>query len=247
MSTRSAADEAAATINRLLPELTLAERDTLARFVSLLAAARGRVNLVGERDPGAIARRHVVESVLAGRMLADRLSPSAALRVADVGSGPGLPGLPVALTNPGWHVTCVDPLGKRASWLREAVAALGVANIAVVQARAEDLGHDVAHRERYDAALSRALAPLPIVAELSLPLVRLGGGALAVKSAAAEREIPSTLPLLSPLGADAANVRWLEVERGEVCLRAVWIPKSAETAPQFPRSWNVIRRPRKQE
>ena len=100
--------------------------------------------------------------------------------VVDVGSGAGLPGIPMKLAMPGIQLTLVESDQRKADFLGEAVASLGLAGVAVEARRAEEVGRDPAHRERYDVAVTRAAARAPVAAEYCLPLVRPGGWLLAL-------------------------------------------------------------------
>ena len=105
-----------------------------------------------------------------------------AVRVVDVGSGGGLPGLPLAIARPELEVTLVEADQAKAAFLVQACATLGLRKVEVVARRAEDAGHDLRYREAFDAAVARAVAALPVLVELCLPLVRVGGRLLAQKT-----------------------------------------------------------------
>jgi 16S rRNA (guanine527-N7)-methyltransferase len=114
--------------------------------------------------------------------------------LVDVGSGGGLPGLPLKIARPDLAVTLVEADQRKAAFLVQACAALGLGDVAVLAARAEDVGRDPRYRETFDVAVARAVAPMPVLAELCLPLVRVGGRLLAQKTdwediAAARRAI----------------------------------------------------------
>jgi 16S rRNA (guanine527-N7)-methyltransferase len=102
--------------------------------------------------------------------------------LVDVGSGGGLPGLPLKLARPDLAVTLVEADQRKAAFLVQACAALGLDDVEVLARRAEDAGRDPRYRERFDVAVARALAPMPVLAELCLPLVRVGGKLLAQKT-----------------------------------------------------------------
>src|SRR5215472_1123798 len=107
-----------------------------------------------------------------------------AQRLIDVGSGGGLPGLPLKLARPDLAVTLVEADQRKAAFLVRACAALGLDDVEVVARRAEDVGRDPRYREKFDLAVARAVAPMPVLAELCLPLVRGGGRLLAQKTEA---------------------------------------------------------------
>jgi 16S rRNA (guanine527-N7)-methyltransferase len=105
-------------------------------------------------------------------------------RLVDVGSGAGLPGIPIKIARPDLDVTLIEADQAKAAFLVHVCAALGLEQVEVVARRAEDAGHDPMLREAFDVAVARALAPLPVLVELCLPLVRVGGRLLAQKTEA---------------------------------------------------------------
>ena len=129
--------------------------------------------------PGLMARadRALIDDSL---VLVEHLG--AAHNLVDVGSGAGLPGLPIKIVRPDLHVTLIEADQAKAAFLVYACAALGLEGVEVVARRAEDAGRDPAIREAFDVAVARALAPLPVLVELCMPLVRVGGRLLAQKT-----------------------------------------------------------------
>src|ERR1700682_2123439 len=123
----------------------------------------------------------------AGDLIADSLvlleHLGEAAKVVDVGSGGGLPGLPLKIARPALSLTLVEADQAKAAFLVRACAALALRDVEVLARRAEDVGRDPLYRESFDAAVARALAPMPVLAELCLPLVRVGGRLLAQKTA----------------------------------------------------------------
>jgi 16S rRNA (guanine527-N7)-methyltransferase len=133
--------------------------------------------LVGRPDPG------LIEDCL---VLVTHLKD--ARKVVDVGSGGGLPGLPLKIVRPDLELTLIEADQAKAAFLVYACAALGLAGVAVVARRAEEAGHDPRLRETFDLAVARALAPMPVLAELCLGLVRVGGRLLAQKTGSEDIE-----------------------------------------------------------
>lgn len=131
--------------------------------------------------PGLMARadRELIDD---GLVLVEQLGSARSL--VDVGSGAGLPGLPIKIARPDLEVTLIEADQAKAAFLVQACAALKLEDVHVVARRAEDAGHDPGLRERFDVAVARALAPLPVLVELCLPLVRVGGRLLAQKTEA---------------------------------------------------------------
>jgi 16S rRNA (guanine527-N7)-methyltransferase len=129
--------------------------------------------------PGLVSRP-AEELIADSLVLLDHLGATG--RVVDVGSGGGLPGLPLKLARPSLDLTLVEADQAKAAFLVRACAALGLSDVVVVARRAEEVGQDPRYRESFDVAVARALAPMPVLAELCLPLVRVGGRLLAQKT-----------------------------------------------------------------
>ena len=169
----------------------------LERYVALVLSWRDRLNLTGVQTEAEAARVLVVDALACLPHLPDRGT------VVDLGSGSGTPGVPIAVARPAVHVLLVEASRKKAGFLGVVLRALGLANADVVHARAEALGRNPAHRERYDAATARAVASLPVLAELALPLVRVGGLAVFPKGPHAEGEMRAAAGALRLLGGAA--------------------------------------------
>lgn len=167
------------------------------RYVAWLAGPGVTRGLLGPREVPRLWDRHVLNSVA--------VSPEvpAGAHVLDVGSGAGLPGIPLALARPDLHVTLVEPLLRRATFLEEVCADLDVPQVRVLRARAEDCP-----RHEADVVLARAVAPLDRLARLTLPLLRAGGVLVALKGRSVRSEVDAAARTLARLGA----TRWRVVE-----------------------------------
>lgn len=160
-------------------------------YARLLAGPGVQRGLLGPREVPRLWDRHILNCAAVAPGL-----PEGA-RVADLGSGAGLPGLVVAIARPDLRVTLIEPLLRRATFLSEAVAALGLGNVVVLRARAEE----PAAGGGYDVVLARAVAPLDRLARWALPLLRPGGTLLALKGSTAADELEAAAPALAALGA----------------------------------------------
>jgi 16S rRNA (guanine527-N7)-methyltransferase len=127
-----------------------------------------------------------------------------ARRVVDVGSGGGLPGLPLKIARPELEVTLIESDQAKAAFLVQAAARLGLRGVEVLAVRAEEAGRDARHREAYDVAVARAVAALPALVELCLPLVRVGGRLLAQKTSG--DEVAAAARALEMLGGEVVGV-----------------------------------------
>jgi 16S rRNA (guanine527-N7)-methyltransferase len=174
------------------------DRADLARrfFVHLATSAVTR-GLIGPREVPRLWSRHLLNCAAVSELV------PAGASVVDVGSGAGLPGIAIAIARPDVSVTLVEPLQRRVSWLEEVVADLGLGNLTVLRARAEEIRGSVGA----DVATARAVASLPVLAGWCLPLVRPGGLLLAVKGRTAAEELTASVDELTRLGATGWEIR----------------------------------------
>lgn len=217
----------AAALTGLLPP---GYADAAERFVALLLEANSRLNLTRVVEPDAVARLHLLDAVSALPTI-DRLAPD---RVLDLGSGGGVPAIPLALARPGVRWALVDSVRKKVDVLAAIVAALGLATVETVAERAELLGRDPAYRERHDLVTARACAALPVLVEYALPLLRVGGTLLAWKGRVAEEELRAGAAGAAELGGSEPEVVPSGVDDlGEH--RFVLVRKERPTPARYPR------------
>ncbi|HKZ50758.1 MAG TPA: 16S rRNA (guanine(527)-N(7))-methyltransferase RsmG, partial [Dehalococcoidia bacterium] len=153
----------------------------------------------------------------------------------DIGSGAGFPGLPMKIVRPALRLTLLESARKRADFLSNLVERLGLTEVAVVAARAETLARDPAHRESYDLALARALAPLPVLVELALPFLRLGGWLASPKGSGAAQEVEEAAGALVLCGGRVEGMERLAVPETPSPPTLVLVRKVAPTPERFPR------------
>ena len=154
--------------------------ETFARYREQLLDWNRRVNLTAITDPTEVLTRHFLDALTVVCAIPDE-QRNQILRVIDVGSGAGLPGLALKIVLPWWQVTELDSVGKKTRFVSHVVENLGLSGVTVITARAEDLARDAVHRERYDLCLARGVAPLRVLAEFMLPFCTIGGLAIAMK------------------------------------------------------------------
>lgn len=157
------------------------------------------------------------------------------LRALDLGTGAGFPGVPLAIVRPQWEVVLLDSLRKRLSFLERACAELGVHNTEVLHARAEDAGRAPEHREQYDLVVSRAVAALPVLLELAVPLVKVGGCFAAYKGADARAELEEAKGALKKLKIQVEQVFPLELPHGMGQRSLLIFRKEQPTPARYPR------------
>lgn len=225
------------TLTQGLPQLgaDLSIIGKLEMFSSFLVEKNTVMNLTGITQPREIATLHLLDSL--------SLLPVAALAgksIVDVGTGAGFPGVPLAVALPDSRVTLLDSLNKRVDFLREAGQLLGLTNVDYVHGRAEEFAAD--HRESYDFAVSRAVASLPMLCELCLPLVKVGGQFLAMKSSHTEEEIAAAKSAISKLGGQITAVKDYTIPTTDVVHRVVCIQKLSPTPKKYPRRFAQIKK-----
>jgi 16S rRNA (guanine527-N7)-methyltransferase len=180
-------------------ELSTGQVAQLDQLGAALREGNRRVNLTRIITPSAIETRHFLDSLTAAVPLLDRLHAGEAPRLVDVGSGGGMPGLPLKIAFPRLRLTLVESVGKKADFLRATVDQLGLADVEVVAARAETAGRAPEHRDGYDWATARALGKLPVVIELCAPFLAPGGLLVALRSGPLDAELAEAAPAFKAL------------------------------------------------
>jgi 16S rRNA (guanine527-N7)-methyltransferase len=162
-------------------------------------------------DPAAVETRHFLDSLTAALPLLDRLRNGDELRLVDVGSGGGFPGLPLKIAFPRLQLTLVESVNKKADFLRETVSQLGLTDVEVVAERAETAGRNPDHRDTYDWATARALGTLPVVIELVAPFLAPGGLLVAQRGGKLDAELVHAAPAFKALRLWSRTPIYLEV------------------------------------
>jgi 16S rRNA (guanine527-N7)-methyltransferase len=161
-------------------------------------------------------------------------------RVVDVGTGAGFPGVPLKLAGPDFSLTLLDSLGKRIDFLREICDTIPLKDTVCVKARAEEFS--AGHRESFDLATSRAVAALPVLCELSLPLLKVGGTFLAMKGCDSDAELDGARRAIGQLGGKISLVRDYTIPGTETTHRIIAIEKIRPTPPAYPRAFAKIKK-----
>ncbi|MEO0513963.1 MAG: 16S rRNA (guanine(527)-N(7))-methyltransferase RsmG [Planctomycetota bacterium] len=176
------------------------------------------------------------------RLIVDSLTPLPGLpedqedlQLIDIGTGAGLPGIPLAIARPDVAVTLIEATGKKIAFLQSVIDTLELTNTTAVQDRAENVGQESAFRGRFDVAVSRAVGPMPVVLEYSLPLLKLGGRMLAMKGPKAESELEASGDAILKLGGGEVMVVDAYPESFDNELVIVSVTKESPTPSEYPR------------
>ncbi len=216
-------------------ELSPAQLDTFERYYRELIDWNARVNLTAITERDQVTVKHFLDSL----SVAPLVPPTAS--VVDIGAGAGLPGIPLKIALPHLRLTLMDATRKKVDFLQHIIAALALQETRAVQARAEDLGRDPAYREQFDVALARAVAPLPVLAEYALPLVRVGGAFIAQKGIAIEEELQRAEHAIARLGGRVREVRVVQLP-GLEPRHLIVVDKTAPTPSGYPRRAGIPER-----
>lgn len=190
-----------------------------------------RFNLTSITDPEQIRAKHFLDSLSCWLAL----RATAAAQVIDVGAGAGFPGLPLKILQPDMHLALVEATAKKASFIEHIVQVLSLENVTVLAQRAEDAGHLAAHRETYDWAIARALAPMPVLVEYLLPFAKVGGYVLAQKGKDAQHEVIDAKNAFEKLGGELSEIVPVSIPGLEDERYLVVLKKVASTPAPYPR------------
>lgn len=227
-------------------ELSNRQKEQMFLLAERLVEVNKVMNLTAITDEDGIILRHLVDSVLISEYFEENSS------LIDVGCGAGFPSLPLAIARPDLKILALDSTEKRIRYVAETAEMLGLQNVSAVSARAEDFAKLPDHREKYDYATARAVASLPVLCELTLPFVRVGGTFIAMKAKGAHEEFEASRSAIRQLaGANSlANAQLIEKEltgdvNGESILenRTVVLMKKLSSTPKtFPRKFSQIKK-----
>ena len=208
---------------------------SLERYAELLVEKNKVMNLTAITEPKDVATLHFLDCAA---LLT--LAEFKGKKVADVGTGAGFPGMPLRILEPSMDITLLDSLNKRIDFLKEVCADLALENVNCVHGRAEEFAAD--HRESYDIVTSRAVANLSMLSELCLPLVKVGGLFLAMKSTECEEELEAAKKAIKTLGGKTEKVADYVIPGTDITHRLVIIRKLSPTPAKYPRRFAQIKK-----
>ena len=211
--------------------LTSSQITALTFYEQELLEWNKKFNLTAIRDTEGIRTKHFLDSMSCALAWKDRPPRS----LVDVGTGAGFPGMVLKILYPGMALTLMESVGKKASFCQHMVEKLALEEVTVLTARAEEAGQMPLHRERYDWAVARAVANMPVLAELLLPLVRVGGAMVAQKGEGAPAETQSAEKALKLLGGSLRQLIPVALPGVVEERTLVVVDKVAATPPAYPR------------
>ena len=210
--------------------LDVKQLDKFDKYADFLVEKNKLMNLTAITDPVGIAIKHFLDSIVITKLFDFPCNA----KVIDVGTGAGFPGIPLKFVRQDFDLTLVDSLNKRVNFLKDVCALTGV-TVECVHARAEDLSRKLEYRESFDVAVSRAVAPMNVLAEYAIPYIKVGGVFLAMKGPNVKEELESSKNAVSKLGGTVELIKDYSLPE-ENKRTIVVIRKSTETDSIYPRN-----------
>lgn len=216
--------------------LTPAQVESFHIFETALLEWNSRFNLTAIRDVEGIRVRHFLDS-LTCLLAMDQHNPPESL--VDIGTGAGLPGIPLKIVFPDMQLTLVESVQKKAGFCEHVVNLLRLRDVEVLATRAEELGQDPRHRERYQVATARAVAGMPTLVEYLLPLTKVGGRVIMQKGKSAAEEAQASRNAIRLMGGNNTGLIRVELPGVEGERFIVTVDKVNKTRPEFPRRTGI--------
>lgn len=210
--------------------------EKFAVYMELLREWNEKINLTAITDEEGILVKHFFDSCSISEFV-DNNS-----KIIDIGTGAGFPGLPLKIVNDTLNLTLVDSLNKRINFLNEVKNKLGLKNVETVHGRAEDVGIDNKYREKYDFAVSRAVAELRILVEYLLPLVKVGGKVIAMKGPNIDGEVENAKKAVKLLGGEIERIESFRLGNTDNERTVIIIKKIKNTESKYPRKAGIPRK-----
>jgi len=217
-------------------DLSLAEVASFTLFQAELLDWNRRINLTAIVEPEEIEVKHFLDSFTLLAAIPNPVGPAGEkLKLLDVGTGAGVPGIPLAIARPNLDVSLLEATRKKCRFLEHVRDTLSLANVAIMCGRAEEIAHQPRHRETYDVVVARAVAPLSVLAELCLPFARPGGRFIAMKKIDIGLEIAEAAPAFRVLGGRIASQSAVDIPYLNEARQLIVVEKIARSPREYPR------------
>lgn len=211
------------------------QKEQFLKYYELLVEWNGFMNLTAITEFDDVMKKHFADSLSLVKVKAYSEIRTEKLKVIDIGTGAGFPGIPLKIVFPQIELTLLDSLQKRLKFLQEVIDQLGLGEVELIHGRAEDFCKPSMKREQYDLCVSRAVANLATLSELCLPYVKVGGKFIPYKSEKAEEEVKAAKKAIGLLGGEVKDQIEFELPESNIGRTLVVIEKKNATPKKFPR------------
>lgn len=200
-------------------------------YKDLLVQWNEKMNLTAIVEEKEIILKHFLDSLA----VASKWDFNTEIKMIDVGTGAGFPGIPLKIAYPKLQVTLLDSLNKRITFLQEVKKQLQLDNVTCIHGRAEEVGQNKSHREQYDLCASRAVAHLAVLAEYCLPFIKVGGIFSSLKGPDIEKEVEESKKAIEVLGGEIIDIHTVDIPYSNIRHSILCIKKIRQTPTQYPR------------
>ncbi|CAJ1193363.1 16S rRNA methyltransferase GidB [Companilactobacillus paralimentarius DSM 13238 = JCM 10415] len=214
-------------------ELSDVQKEQFATYFHELVETNKVMNLTSITDEDQVYLKHFYDSIVLG--FVDEKILNEELTLCDVGSGAGFPSLPLKIINPKLKITIVDSLNKRIKFLEGLVNELNLTDVSLVHGRAEEVGKNPQFREKFDVVTARAVAAMNVLTEFCLPLVKVGGQFVAMKSEKAPEEVKNAQYAIETLGGTIKQQESVELPNDAGIRNFIFVEKISKTPKKYPR------------
>ena len=215
---------------------TAQQQSQLQSLYSEVVSANQQLNLTRITAPEEFWEKHLWDSL---RGVGELINHPLELKVIDLGTGAGFPGLPLAIARTDWQMTLVDSTAKKVGFIEYIAPELGLTNTHPLVSRIEALGQERQHRHQYDLALIRAVSSANVCAEYTLPLVKVGGTAILYRGNWTEEEAASLELVVAKLGGEIGKIDRFTTPISDSIRHCIWLHKTTDTHPYYPRAVGI--------
>jgi 16S rRNA (guanine527-N7)-methyltransferase len=208
----------------------------LQSLYTAVITANQQLNLTRITTPEDFWEKHLWDSL---RGVSALINNPSELKVIDIGTGAGFPGLPLAISKSDWQMTLVDSTAKKVGFIESLAPELGLKNVLPLVSRIEELGQQTQHRHQYDLALVRAVSSANVCAEYALPLVKISGTAILYRGNWTEEEASSLELAVAKLGGEISKIDRFTTPISNSVRHCIWLSKTTDTHPYYPRAIGI--------